>query len=336
MAIRRQFAHGLIIGASLVLVACWVLCGAERGQPAVASSPSSTAARTQPPPGSPAPPPQRDFRAEAVFGEAAYLCWGIGPRPTGSAAERRAATYLAKRLAELGYRVTVQGPVPLPGLKRTTTNVIGLARCPVSGPRVLVGAHYDTVSALVPGANDNASGVAVVLEVARVLAGRPLPYVLEFVLFGGEERRPAGGSRAGSRHFVARDDGPATAMINVDMVGCGDELHAWGVGGHTRYLSSLLARSAAAMGLPLDTGHDDPDSDHAPFGWAGIPAVWLQSLPDPRNHTPRDQPQALSAVSLQRAGRLLVHTLTAIETEDLRLLRDCCRTEAQVARRSGR
>lgn len=332
MTPRRQLTHGLIIGASLALAALWLVFGTE--SPGSEGTPRTRAPESRP--AAAASPLWRLFTASNALGDAAYLSWEIGPRPGGSAAECRAATYLARRLRDLGYAVSAQRGIAMDRPGMTTANIIGLEPNAGHKPRIVLGAHYDTVSGAVAGANDNASGVAVVLELARLLVQRPAPYALQIVLFGAEERRSTGGSLTGSRHFVAHSPEPVAAMVNVDMVGCGTDLHVWRSGARGRYLADLFARSAAALSLPLDADGASPNSDHASFARAGVPAVWLQSLPDPRNHTPRDRVEELSAVSLQRAGRLLLHTLTSIEAEDLRLLQKRCPGPPQAVPRTGR
>ena len=92
----------------------------------------------------------------------------IGPRPDGSPAEARAAAYIRAVLGEAGYAARLE-PFPLPG-GGESANVVALPPRPGFDPardrHLLIGAHYDTVPGS-PGANDNASGVAVLLEIAR-------------------------------------------------------------------------------------------------------------------------------------------------------------------------
>lgn len=311
----RQLVHGLVLGASFILVALSLVFGTVGGPHSPEPLLPEKASR----------PPAihtawRDFRPEFALGYATYLCQEIGPRPAGGVGEKRAATYLTRQLKRLGYQVEQQGPLALGKPKQHTTNIIGRVAKVVDGPRVIIGAHYDTVSGQVPGANDNASGVAVVLEIARLLAGKSLPYTPEFVFFGGEERQASGASLTGSRGYVCHIKKPVAAMINVDMVGRGEQLYAWVAAGHSNYLTSLLTRSATALTLPLRAGKEDPASDHSSFARAGIPAIWVQCLPDERNHTPGDRIERLSATALERAGRLVMHTLVTLESEDITLL----------------
>ena len=90
---------------------------------------------------------------------------------------------------------------------------------------ILVTSHYDHLGVqndkLYPGANDNASGVAAMLEVARLVAQRPLPRSVLFVSFGSEEQL-----MLGSYHYVAHPLRPldtTIAVLNLDMIGRNEE-----------------------------------------------------------------------------------------------------------------
>lgn len=205
-----------------------------------------------------------------------------------------------------------------------TVNVIGTTPGEARRPRVLLGAHLDSFRAPgCPGANDNASGVGVLLEVARVVARDKLPCAVQFAFFGGEEQWAQHGSRFGSRHYVAAQGPgapPLLAMISVDMVGRGERIYGWETGNEETYLGALLARSATRLGLPLVTKRGRLNSDHAPFAGAGVPSMWLQRLPDPAYHSVRDGAGNLQRQCLSESGRLLVHLLRSLEPEDVALL----------------
>nr|WP_246351451.1 M28 family metallopeptidase [Deinobacterium chartae] len=159
----------------------------------------------------------------------------------------------------------------------TGRNVI--ARLPgVQRPDLLLGGHYDSVPGA-PGANDNASGVSVVLEVARSLRNRPEAQRTWFVAFDGEED----GLR-GSRAFVqqsAQVTRGLEAMLNFDMVG----INAPGLslGG-----SEELLRLARQVDPGIGTFEDDGRSDHSSFLDAGVPAVFFFRGIDPNYHQPGD------------------------------------------------
>ena len=149
----------------------------------------------------------------------------------------------------------------------------------VTKPSVLLGAHYDSVVGS-PGANDNASGTAVVLEIARNLSGTPLARQAWFVAFDGEED-----GLHGSRAFVrAAQRVPLSglkAMLNFDMVGVNDQLR---VGG-----ASSLTALAKAADPEISTLQSNDSSDHAPFAAAGVPVLFFYRGQEPNYHTPNDK-----------------------------------------------
>jgi hypothetical protein len=128
---------------------------------------------------------------------------------------QRAIEYLQATLRSFGYEPELQWFEPLPGIR--SANVIATLRG-TSDPEVqyVVGSHFDSVEEG-PGSDDNTSGTTALLEVARVLAGRPQAATIRFVWFTGEES----GLR-GSREFVrqARESGDrVVGALNNDMLG---------------------------------------------------------------------------------------------------------------------
>ena len=160
------------------------------------------------------------------------LAGRIGPREASSRAYRQAARLVDRRLAELGYDVVRQRVavpagtswgVPVPA--GASSNVVAVAPgADLTGPHLVVGAHLDTVPQA-PGAADNASGISVVLEVARMAALEPPPQPVVFVAFGAEEPRGPGDDlhHFGSQHYVSRlspaERSALTGAIAIDTVG---------------------------------------------------------------------------------------------------------------------
>jgi hypothetical protein len=149
------------------------------------------------------------------------------------------------------------------------------------GEHVIVGAHLDHVGdwpVLNPGADDNASGAAAVLEIARAAARlQPRPRrSLVFVLFGGEET-----GLLGSRALVERPPaglGRCIGVFNLDMVGAGTGAYVSGGENFPDLFAALArARDLVQPGMPLQAGRSsgEPRADHGPFQAAGIPAVSL-------------------------------------------------------------
>ncbi|HEU5103792.1 MAG TPA: M28 family metallopeptidase [Roseiflexaceae bacterium] len=214
-----------------------------------------------------------------------------------------------QRLRELlgGRQLTADLTVDAAMVESTSNNVV--AKLPGALEETIVlGAHYDSV-AEGPGANDNASGTAVVLELARVLPAAELPYTIQVVLFGSEEI-----GLVGSRHYVGSlappDRERIVAMLNFDMVGVGEQPM---VGGSAE-LVDLAAAAAEQDGLRVGRlgGGALQRSDQAAFLEAGIPAIFFHRSDDPRYHTADDQPAYVDADNLALAGRLALELLEQI------------------------
>lgn len=186
-------------------------------------------------------------------------------------------------------------------------NVIG--RAPGSDCRILVGGHYDSVPAG-PGANDNASGTSVAMEIARVLAARGQSAHVCFVLFGSEEL-----GLVGSAYYVSqltREEREAiVGVLNFDMLGVGDE---WPFIGSDA-LAQLALQIAAQNGisgrieasLPIGVG-----SDHASFVPFGIPVIVFNCFCDPNYHLPSDRFEFVKPTRLLEAGRIGLGMIEAL------------------------
>jgi hypothetical protein len=186
-----------------------------------------------------------------------------------------------------------------------------IAKAPGAECETVSGGHYDSVPQA-PGASDNATGTATVLEIAGILADRNEIGNNCFVLFGAEEL-----GLLGSRHYVSTLDTAAKsrikAMLNFDMVGVGDE--AWWLIG----TGTLQARmSTLADGLNIDTQNSNlsgTSSDHASFLAAGIPSLMFHRWQDPLLHTPQDVSSRVKPEYLEDAARMGVALLEALDSE---------------------
>ena len=128
----------------------------------------------------PAPAPALTFDGTLAMSHLQALAAGIGPRKSGTDAEDAAVRYASDYLQSLGYQV-VTTEVALPNGE--VSHNVRATKGGASSSVILVGAHIDC-KATAPGGNDNASGVAVVLELARDLLGAGTVPTLQFVLFG--------------------------------------------------------------------------------------------------------------------------------------------------------
>jgi hypothetical protein len=183
---------------------------------------------------------------------------------------------------------------------------------------VVLGAHYDHLGyggagstapgerAIHHGADDNASGTALLAEVARRLAAGPrLPRSVLFAAFSGEER-----GLLGSGHYTANPAVPladTVAMVNLDMVGrmTGDKLIVQGTGTGTG-LEPLLDRLTAAHGLEVakEAGGFGP-SDHASFYAKKIPVLHLFTGAHADYHRPTDTAEKINYAGLVRLADLV-------------------------------
>jgi hypothetical protein len=186
---------------------------------------------------------------------------------------------------------------------------------------VLVGAHVDGLGVdgasgtVYPGADDNASGTAVMMELARaaVRGADPPARTLLFAAWNAEED-----GLFGSCHYVDHPVfplGDTVAMMSVDMVGAGSAtgVDVYGGGeGVNQWLRDVLAGATADAGLPYVVATAPPatNSDHACFAAAGVSAVLVTTSgqqPDYHAyyHTPDDTPEHVSVADLEAALRVL-------------------------------
>jgi glutaminyl-peptide cyclotransferase len=232
----------------------------------------------------------------------------LGPRPAGSAASAQLAETLRASIPRGRYQ-------NVPGGLR---NVIGTVRGRNPRRVVVVGAHYDTKD--LPdfvGANDGASGTAVVRQLARTIKPRQVRPTLVFVFFDGEESPtdapPGEFERYGLRgsKVAARAFRQAEAAIVLDFVGDRD-LVIPREGRSSRLLWGKLRAAARATGHaavfpPRDQGY--VLDDHVPFIRAGVPAVDLIDLDFACFHRPCDDLSAVSPRSLDAVGETMVALL---------------------------
>jgi hypothetical protein len=252
------------------------------------------------------------FAADEAFGHVRRLAGRIGPRPAGSRAYRRAVQYVADEFTALGYDTRLQRF----GLGRGSAswNVIALPSG-ADTSRLLVGAHLDTVPGS-PGGNDNASGVSVLLEVARVLAGSTSVEGLGLVTFGAEEFQPSGEHHIGSAAYVRRMTAEARdaldLMVSVDMVG---KVRRF-IAGHLRGLSPSaareLARAVRTSGARARVAGLGDISDHGPFALAGMPAAFLWTGDEPNHHRPTDVVRNVRRRALRRSGHVILELITRV------------------------
>jgi hypothetical protein len=274
------------------------------------------------------PPPS--FDGARAFG---YLERQVafGPRVPGSAAWRECRDYFYRFFDSLGLAVDSQVfdfVDPYSGDTLPLVNVLALAAGErTDRPGLLLAAHWDCRPrcdlAIDPtlkqqpldGANDGASGVAVLMEMAGLLAQQRPPHDVQLVLFDGEDWGRAGDLDyylLGSREFARRGiRGKHRFAIVLDMIGDADQ-QIYREGYSERYQPEIndLVFSAAA-GLELTTFHDEVRhfvvDDHLPLNAGGLPTIDLIDFDYPYWHTEFDTPDKCSAEALGNVGRLITH-----------------------------
>ena len=261
------------------------------------------------------------YRNRRAMRHVRRLAGRIGVRVRGTKGERRGISYVARKLRALGYKVDVQ-KFRVEG--DTSHNVVAQWPNARSSPFV-VGAHIDTVADS-PGANDNASGIAVMIENARIFAGTPQARWLEFVAFGSEEYGANGRHHIGSTVYVNRlsnrQERRAPGMVSVDMIADGRPLIAGTAGIGPPRVARTIERILDKNGIAVDYQTTCDCSDNGPFERAGIPGAFMWSGFEPNYHDPSDTPPNLRRKDLRRTGRALRIFLKEFDFRMIRFFRN--------------
>jgi aminopeptidase N len=269
-------------------------------------------------------------------------------RGLGSLGLGVAAQYIAARFNEIGLEPagdpgggyfqswqTRTGDPPHPMTLRNLVGVICGNDRALAKQSLVIGAHYDhlgrgwpdvregNAGKIHPGADDNASGVAVLLELARVLADGPPPKrSIVFVAFTGEEA-----GRLGSRHYVQSAGvypaAKAIGMLNLDTVGRLGEgpLYALGIGSAGEWVH-ILRGTGYVSGVRIQAVEEPLDaSDQISFIEAGIPAVQLFTGAHADYHRPSDTPDKIDADGMVRVAAVAREAIDYLAGPDARLTR---------------
>jgi Zn-dependent M28 family amino/carboxypeptidase len=245
---------------------------------------------------------------DAVMSDVRVLAVDIGLRNSGSNGDVRASEYVAGRIAALGWKVE-RRPFPLPQGGQSW-NVVGTPPgFDETKPYLIVAGHYDSLNG--PGANDNATGVAVALEIARSVAGSRAVLPVMFVGFGAEERQPTPtvhhhvGSRWYVSHMSAAAKTALVAMVNVDMVGWGSTIYCPRLARGPREGADRCLRVASDLDIRAKPRVTPDWSDSGSFLRSGMDAVWVWTGDDPCcNHSPKDTMARVRARDVEQAATL--------------------------------
>jgi Zn-dependent M28 family amino/carboxypeptidase len=283
-----------------------------------------------------APKPVPEIQWQAFDGNRAFAnarkLVSFGPRPSGSPALAKCATYLSSQLQDFGLDAEEQTFLaPTPRGPVQFRNIVSKTRGPRGGPGqiILIGAHYDTkwfTNMTFVGANDGASGAAVLLEMARVASTQPN---LWFVFFDGEEAARDYGAEDGlhgSKFFVEDLKGAGRvnwlrAAIILDMVGDRQLNITMPVNSDAQLVEQVFesARDAGYRDF-FSYGNNEITDDHTPFRRAGIAAVDLidfqyGSGPGLNDfwHTDKDTLDKISPHSLEIAGQTTLRLISRLQ-----------------------
>ena len=263
------------------------------------------------------------FNAQRAFAALEKQC-EFGPRPTGSAAHRETQNYLFTELQKYANNVALQPHVYKAKTETLHLNNILAEFGPPSGETLLLAAHWDTRPFAdhdpkpenrdkpILGANDGASGVAILLEIARVLKAHPPPRRVVIVLFDGEDYgRTTDDMFIGSR-FFAKNLGkwkPDYGIL-LDMVGDKDltlpiERYSWNA---NREFTEAIWNRASTLGLaPFQQRLAGAImDDHVPLIKVGIPMVDIIDFDYPYWHTIEDTVDKCSPKSLEVVATLVI------------------------------
>ncbi len=239
----------------------------------------------------------------------------LGPRIPGSEAHDKLISYMNKTLSSYSWKVSTQEFTQNNNIFR---NII--AQRQGSEKWLIIAAHFDSRQYAdrdpenskrnqpVPGANDGASGVAVLLELARILPV-DYPYSVSLVFFDAEDQGGIDGQPwiIGSTYFANSLTAKPDAVILLDMVGDEDQEFLLERNSE-KNLQESIWNTAASLGYSetfvSKTGYSILD-DHVPFISLGIPAVDIIDFDYEYWHTTQDIPNHVTPASLEKVGNVI-------------------------------
>jgi aminopeptidase N len=258
-------------------------------------------------------------------------------RGAGSGGLNAAARYIAERFGQLGLApltasaqgddryfqpFTMKGENDAPAPTKNVIAVLPGTNPALNGQALVISAHYDhlgfgwpdarasTKGQLHPGADDNASGVAVMLEIARLMANaRPERSVI-FAAFAAEEA-----GLQGARHYVRMAQAPGAAYplsgviadLNLDMVGrlADGKVTVFGTSS-ARELPFIFMGAGAVTGVPVQSVAQEINaSDHTAFVEAGVPAVQVFASQASDYHRPSDTSDKIDEPGLGKVAAVV-------------------------------
>ena len=328
---KIALAAVILVAAAAAAIICFALPSADSGE-------EEKAAVNVP-----------DFNADNAYNSIAAQC-AFGPRVPNNEAHTKCADYIAGEFEKLGYTVVRQTAVlqRYDGVKMKSVNIFATADT-VSDRRILLSAHWDSrpwadqdadeanYRTPVAAANDGASGVAVMLEIARAISQQKPGIAVDFVCFDAEdcgtpEWDKTGDTQAdeatwclGSQYFAAnlpRPDYRPMYAVNLDMVG-GKAARFLQEGFSKHYASGIVSKiwtaatdAGYSMVFPQQDGGYATD-DHLPLNQiAGIPTVDIipcytdyENSFGPTWHTVNDTPENIDRNTLKAVGQTMLQVI---------------------------
>lgn len=285
-------------------------------------------------------PPDKLYGIEEALGEIdeneirTSIFWLASPklegRMSGKKGNEAARDYLANYYKSLGLEVSLQ-TFPVQNLNNfteqgsgSTSNVVAwIPGTDLSGEVLVVGAHYDHIGygpsfsrtpgrvEVHPGADDNASGTAALMGVAKALAklkGKNRRKIV-FISFSGEEL-----GLIGSKYYVANPVHPGTVfMLNMDMVGRLNGKPILEVACNSQEAVNILSRLKGYPFKPQITSGVSGGSDHAAFSNRGIPVCCLHTGLHPDYHTPEDTADKIDYVGVAKISKFAAHLIWELD-----------------------
>ncbi len=251
----------------------------------------------------------------------------LGPRVPGSSGWEQFQSMARQFFDSLGVTYETQ-PFTYPDyLRGDTVKLVNwiVHINPGKGNRILLGAHYDSRPRAdydpdpnrrdqpIPGANDGASGTAVLMHMCELMVAAPPAVGVDLVLFDGEDYGPPGRNDQyllGSTHYASNYDGDYDFGIIIDMIGDSD-LNIYREVFSERYvkdINDLVWNTAARLGVSafIDSLKYEVIDDHLPLISGGIPTIDVIDFDYPYWHTLADTPDKCSPASLDAVGRVLL------------------------------
>ncbi len=266
-----------------------------------------------------------------------YLCSeALAGRKAGSQGEKDAATYIYNRFREAGLvmMTDISGQdfkVQEKEGEISSCNIVGIVEGSDPTLRdefIVIGANFDhigtnqvtingtSVTQFYPGANANASGVAILIELAKMVNTHKYMFgrSIVFAGFGASERGMAGSWYFANRAFSKIDD--VKAMINLNMLGSGDKENPFSIFSQMplRNLTELLDRTSEepVVLVPAEAPKEITPSDHLPFYDRGIPIVSFSNGRTKEYHTVKDTPDLIDYQAMEMECNYIYHFLKSM------------------------